>query len=43
MPDWLVRDWPLRFAREWRWAIQKLHNVPFSVAENEVVGHFPIP
>ncbi|KAF7541762.1 hypothetical protein G7Z17_g11875 [Cylindrodendrum hubeiense] len=32
LPDWLIRDWPLRFARQWRWAIQKLHDVPFDVA-----------
>ncbi|KAH7149967.1 cytochrome P450 [Dactylonectria estremocensis] len=35
LPDWLIRDWPLRFARQWRWAIQKLHDVPFAVAQKE--------
>ncbi|KAF6842127.1 cytochrome p450 monooxygenase [Colletotrichum plurivorum] len=38
LPNWLVRDWSLKFAREWGWAIQKLHDVPFAVAQNEVVG-----
>ncbi|KAK2046474.1 cytochrome P450 [Colletotrichum somersetense] len=36
LPDWLVRDWPLKFAREWGWAIRKLHDVPFEVAQSEV-------
>ncbi|OHW91616.1 cytochrome p450 [Colletotrichum incanum] len=35
-PNWLVRDWSLKFAREWGWAIQKLHDVPFAVAQDEV-------
>ncbi|KFH47724.1 O-methylsterigmatocystin oxidoreductase-like protein [Hapsidospora chrysogenum ATCC 11550] len=35
LPDWLVRDRALHFARKWRWAIEKLHDVPFSVAERE--------
>ncbi|KAK7397587.1 hypothetical protein QQX98_013046 [Neonectria punicea] len=35
LPDWLVRDWSLRFARQWRWAIQKLHDVPFAAAKAE--------
>ncbi|KAF4488174.1 Cytochrome P450 monooxygenase COX2 [Colletotrichum fructicola Nara gc5] len=36
LPNWLARDWSLKFAREWGWAIQKLHNVPFAVAQDEV-------
>ncbi|PKS09030.1 hypothetical protein jhhlp_003643 [Lomentospora prolificans] len=36
LPDWLVRDWPLKFAREWGWAIRKLHDVPFAAVEAEV-------
>ncbi|KAH6895490.1 cytochrome P450 [Thelonectria olida] len=49
LPDWLIRDWALRFARKWRWAIEKLHDVPFAVAQaehllrlyksNESLGH----
>ncbi|KAF7550038.1 hypothetical protein G7046_g8144 [Stylonectria norvegica] len=35
LPNWLLRDWSLRFAREWRWAIQKLHDVPFAAAQAE--------
>ncbi|CAM1511432.1 Fc.00g089450.m01.CDS01 [Cosmosporella sp. VM-42] len=35
LPDWLIRDWALRFARQWRWAIQKLHDVPFAAAQAE--------
>ncbi|RBR06433.1 uncharacterized protein FIESC28_11056 [Fusarium coffeatum] len=32
LPDWLIRDWSLRFARQWQWAITKLHDVPFAAA-----------
>ncbi|KAM0563254.1 hypothetical protein ACHAPJ_000972, partial [Fusarium lateritium] len=35
LPDWIVRDWSLRFARQWRWAIKKLHDVPFAAAQTE--------
>ncbi|KAH6965879.1 cytochrome P450 [Fusarium venenatum] len=35
LPDWLVNDWSLRFARQWRWAITKLHEVPFAAAQAE--------
>ncbi|KAF4975815.1 hypothetical protein FZEAL_7434 [Fusarium zealandicum] len=35
LPDWIARDWSLRFARKWRWAIQKLHDVPFAAAQAE--------
>ncbi|KAI8679652.1 hypothetical protein NCS57_00243600 [Fusarium keratoplasticum] len=35
LPDWIVRDWSLRFARQWRWAIQELHDVPFAAAQSE--------
>lgn len=38
LPDWLVRDWSLRFARQWRWAIQQLHDVPFAAAQSEHVS-----
>lgn len=38
LPDWIVRDWSLRFARQWRWAIQKLHDVPFAAAQSEHVS-----
>ncbi|WXC65237.1 hypothetical protein SNK03_011043 [Fusarium graminearum] len=33
--DWLINDWSLRFARQWRWAITKLHDVPFAAAQAE--------
>ncbi|KAL2691695.1 hypothetical protein Neosp_002084 [[Neocosmospora] mangrovei] len=39
LPDWIVRDWSLRFARQWRWAIQKLHDVPFAAAQSEHYRH----
>ncbi|KAF4426108.1 O-methylsterigmatocystin oxidoreductase [Fusarium acutatum] len=35
LPDCIVRDWSLRFARQWRWAIRKLHDVPFAAAQAE--------
>lgn len=37
LPDWIARDWSLRFARQWRWAIEKLHNVPFDAAQADLV------
>ncbi|KEZ41192.1 hypothetical protein SAPIO_CDS7275 [Scedosporium apiospermum] len=36
LPNWLVRDWPLKFAREWGWAIRRLHDVPFAAVQAEV-------
>ncbi|KAK1593713.1 cytochrome P450 [Colletotrichum navitas] len=30
LPNWLVRDRSLRFARDWKWAIRRLHDVPYS-------------
>ncbi|KAG5778077.1 hypothetical protein H9Q73_008268 [Fusarium xylarioides] len=35
LPDCIVRDWSLRFARQWRWAIKKLHDAPFAAAQAE--------
>ncbi|KAF5702563.1 cytochrome P450 monooxygenase [Fusarium globosum] len=35
LPDCIVRDWSLRFARQWRWAIKKLHDIPFAAAQAE--------
>ncbi|KAF5714941.1 cytochrome p450 [Fusarium mundagurra] len=35
LPDCIARDWSLRFARQWRWAIKKLHDVPFAAAQAE--------
>ncbi|CVK99546.1 related to cytochrome p450 [Fusarium mangiferae] len=35
LPDCIVRDWSLRFARQWRWAIKRLHDVPFAAAQAE--------
>ncbi|KAM5378725.1 hypothetical protein ACJZ2D_004361 [Fusarium nematophilum] len=39
LPDWIVRDWSLRFARQWRWAIEKLHDVPFAAAQVDQDDH----
>ncbi|KAF9878842.1 cytochrome p450 1a2 [Colletotrichum karsti] len=30
LPDWLIRDRSLRFARDWKWAIRKLHDAPYA-------------
>ncbi|KIY53510.1 cytochrome P450 [Fistulina hepatica ATCC 64428] len=30
LPNWIVRSSSLRFAREWRWAIRAIHEVPFE-------------
>ncbi|KAF4950978.1 hypothetical protein FGADI_7850 [Fusarium gaditjirri] len=40
LPDCIVRDWSLRFARQWRWAIRKLHDVPFAAAQAEFLTSF---
>lgn len=37
-PDWLVRSQTLRHAREWGWAIRRLHDVPFAAVREEFVG-----
>ncbi|KAJ0164483.1 O-methylsterigmatocystin oxidoreductase [Colletotrichum tanaceti] len=36
LPVWLIRDGSLKFAREWGWAIQRLHDTPFAVAQDEL-------
>lgn len=38
LPNWLIRDWPLKFARKWSWAIRRLHDVPFAAAQKELEG-----
>ncbi|KAK7457634.1 cytochrome P450 1A2 [Colletotrichum acutatum] len=30
LPDWLVRDRSLRFARTWSWAIRQIHDAPYA-------------
>ncbi|KAK1671749.1 cytochrome P450 [Colletotrichum godetiae] len=30
LPDWLVRDRSLRFARDWSWAIRQIHDAPYA-------------
>ncbi|KAK2033583.1 cytochrome P450 1A2 [Colletotrichum zoysiae] len=32
LPSWMVRDRSLEFARDWKWAIRRLHDVPYSEA-----------
>ena len=32
LPSWLVRSRSLTFARDWKWAIRALHDVPFAAA-----------
>ncbi|OLN87232.1 Cytochrome P450 2D26 [Colletotrichum chlorophyti] len=32
LPNWLVRDRSLKFARDWRWAIRRLHDDPYAAA-----------
>lgn len=36
LPTWLVPDWSLKFARDWRWAIRKIHDVPFANVKAQV-------
>ncbi len=42
LPNWLARSQSLKFARDWKWAIQQIHNAPFAAVEKEIVGsHIP--
>jgi cytochrome P450 len=33
LPDWLVRNRSLKFARDWKWAIRQIHDVPFAAVQ----------
>lgn len=37
-PSWLVRSETLKHARDYRWAIKRLHDVPFSAVKKEFVS-----
>ncbi|OHE93537.1 cytochrome P450 1A2 [Colletotrichum orchidophilum] len=40
LPEWLVRDRSLRFAREWSWAIRQIHDAPYAaVTANQTQEH----
>jgi cytochrome P450 len=40
LPTWLVPDRSLKFARDWKWAIRQIHDVPFAdVIEQIGDGH----
>jgi cytochrome P450 len=40
LPDWLVRDRSLKFARDWKWAIRQIHDAPYAAVEaNESRSH----
>ncbi|PVH80134.1 cytochrome P450 [Cadophora sp. DSE1049] len=36
LPNWLARSQSLKFARDWKWAIQQIHNAPFAAVEKEI-------
>jgi cytochrome P450 len=36
LPNWLARSWSLKFARDWKWAIRQIHDVPFAAVEQEM-------
>jgi hypothetical protein len=38
LPNWLVRSQTLMHAREWGWAIRRLHDVPFAAVREEFVS-----
>ena len=42
LPNWLARSQSLKFARDWKWAIQQIHNAPFAAVEKEIVS-FRLP
>ncbi|KAK5128728.1 hypothetical protein LTR85_000061 [Meristemomyces frigidus] len=35
LPDWVINSITLRHAREWSWAIRRLHDVPFAAVLKE--------
>jgi cytochrome P450 len=35
LPNWLVRDRSLKFARDWRWAIRQIHEAPYLAGEKQ--------
>jgi hypothetical protein len=37
LPDWMPRPSSLKFARKWRWAIEKLYEVPFAAIQDQMV------
>ena len=37
-PDWLVNSATLKHARQWSWAIRRLHDIPFAAARKEFVS-----
>ncbi|KAF4437417.1 hypothetical protein F53441_13051 [Fusarium austroafricanum] len=39
LPGCIVRDWSLRFARKWRWAIKRLHDILIAAAQAEYGDH----
>jgi hypothetical protein len=39
LPNWLVRSQTLMHAREWSWAIRRLHDVPFAAVREEFVSY----
>lgn len=34
-PDWIIRSRSLKFARDWRWSIQNIHEIPFAAAQED--------
>ncbi|KAF2471439.1 cytochrome P450 [Lindgomyces ingoldianus] len=37
LPNWLVRDRSLKFARDWRWAIRQIHEAPYAAGEKRSI------
>jgi hypothetical protein len=38
LPNWIVRSQTLMHARDWTWAIRRLHDVPFAAVREEFVS-----
>ncbi|KII95683.1 hypothetical protein PLICRDRAFT_48632 [Plicaturopsis crispa FD-325 SS-3] len=36
LPNWLARSWSLKFARDWRWAIRQIHDIPFAAVQEDM-------
>lgn len=38
LPNWMARSQSLKFARDWKWAIEQIHEAPFAAVEKAIVS-----
>ncbi|KAF1348093.1 cytochrome P450 [Delphinella strobiligena] len=36
LPNWLVRSRSLKFARDWKWSIRNIHDIPFAAVQEDL-------